>query len=109
MQAHRLDVAPGQDQAGHGAGLRTDRAEDVGGRRALILCGRGAGAAPGPTPSNLVLLPDPGLVAEPNLYAVALDTRRAPDRVQARGETLLKSSMAPTACAWWRGRADSLR
>ena len=71
--------------------------------------GTGAGAASGPAPGHLVFLPDPALVTEPNFHAVALDTRRAPDRVQARGEMLLKSSMALIACAWWRGRADSLR
>src|ERR1700709_1461051 len=109
VQAHRLGVAPGQDQAGHSPGFGADGAEDVGGRRALVLRGRGPGAAPGPAPGNLVLLSDPGLVAEPNLCIVASDIRRAPDRVQARGETLLKSWMASAACAWCRGRADSLR
>jgi hypothetical protein len=32
-------------------------------------------------------------------YIVAPDIRRAPDRIQARGETLLKSSMASATCA----------
>ena len=61
----------------------------------MILRGRGAGAAPGPTPRNFILLPDPGLIAEPDLYIIALGTRRAPDRVQARGETLLKKLDGP--------------
>ena len=99
VQAHCLGVAPGQDQAGHSPGLGADGAEDVGGRRALVLRGRGPGAAPGPPPGDLVLLSDPGLVAEPNLYVVAPDLRRARDRIQARGETVLKSSMAPATCA----------
>ena len=86
VQAHCLGVAPGQNQAGAGAGFGADRAEDIGGRRAWVLrCGRPC-ATPGPAPSDLVLLADAGLVGEPDLYAVAADTLRAPDRVQTRGE-----------------------
>jgi hypothetical protein len=99
VQAHCRGVAPGQDQAGHSPGLGADGAEDVGGCRALVLRGRGPGAAPSPAPGDLVLLSDPGLVAEPNLYIVASNIRRAPDRIQAAGETLSKSSIAPAACA----------
>ena len=83
--------------------------EDVGRCRALILRRRWPGAAFGPAPGDLVLLADPGLVGEPDLYAAGAGARRAPDRVQTRGETFLKASMAPVAWAWWRGRADSLR
>ena len=109
VQAHALGVAPRQDQAGRGAGGRADRAEDVGRCRALILWRRWPGAAFGPAPGDLVLLADPGFVGEPDLYAAGAGARRAPDRVQTRGETFLKASMAPAAWAWWRGRAESLR
>ena len=100
MKAHRLGVAPGQDKPGAGSRLGAYRTEDGGGRRALVLWRRGSGASFGPAPDDLVLLADPGLVGEPDLYALAADTLRAPDRVQARGETFLKASIAPCACAW---------
>ena len=38
-----------------------------------------------------------------------VDAGLAPDLLQACGETFLKFSIAPAACAGWRGRADSLR
>jgi len=97
VQAHRLSVAPGQDQPGAGARLGADRAEDVGRCRALILWCRWPGAAFGPAPGELVLLADPGLIGEPDLYALAAKTLRAPDRVQTRGETFLKAAIAPCA------------
>src|SRR5438270_1613282 len=52
---------------------------------------------------------DPGLVAEPDLYVAARDALLVRDRVQTGGESFLKVSTAPSACAWWLGRADSLR
>ena len=44
-------------------------------------------------------LADTGLVREPDLYGVGLDAFFAPDLRQTLGETFLKSSMAPAACA----------
>ena len=87
MQVHCLGAAPWQDQANRCSRLGTDRAEDVGRSRALVLRGRGPRAPASPAPDNLVLLPDPGLVAEPDLYAAAANTLRARDRIQARGGT----------------------
>jgi len=58
---------------------------------------RGPGALPGPAPGDLVLLADPGLVAEPDLYVAAVDALLARDLVQARGETFLKASITPSA------------
>src|SRR4030095_9480941 len=52
-----------------------------------------------PAPGDLVLLPDPGLVPEPDLYPVAIDPLVARDRVQALGERFLKASTAPAAWA----------
>jgi hypothetical protein len=109
VQVHRLDVAPRQDKPGGLAVLRADGAEDVGRRRALVVRSGRARAALGPAPCDLVLLADPRLVAEPDLYVGGLDALLARDLVQARGEFFLKASIAPAACAWWRGRADSLR
>src|SRR6201981_3091971 len=58
---------------------------------------------------DLVLLADAGLVGEPDFYRVAVKRLLARNCLQARGEVFLKSSIAPSACAWCRGRADSLR
>ncbi len=97
VQAHRLDVAPGQDQSGRLTVLRTNGAEDVGGRRALVVWSAGSGALLGPAAGDLVLLADPCLVAEPDLYIAAIDALLACDLLQARGETFLKASIAPSA------------
>jgi hypothetical protein len=78
MPAHRLGVAPWQDQAGALAALGTDGAEDVGGRGALILRCRRPAAAPGPAPGDLVLLADPGSSAnQTSMASTATPSRRA--------------------------------
>lgn len=46
MRVHGADIAPRHDQGCRLAGTRTDRAEDVGGRLALVVWGRGPGTAP---------------------------------------------------------------
>jgi len=74
-------------------------AKDVGGRRALILRGRGARSLLRPAAGDLVLLADTRLVAEPDLYVVRIDALLTRDRVQTRGEVFLKGSIAPSACA----------
>jgi hypothetical protein len=99
LVAHCLDVAPGQDQARRLSLLGADGAEDVGRGRALVVRCRWAGAAPGPAPGDLVLLPDPGLIPEPNLYSRALEALLARDRVQTGGQSFLKRSIAPSAWA----------
>ncbi len=109
VQGHGLGVAPGQDEARTLAVLGADGAEDVGGRGALVPRSYGPGAAPGPAPGQLVLLPDTGLVAEPDLQVGRINARLARDLVQTGREAFLKASTAPSAWAWWRGRAESLR
>jgi hypothetical protein len=109
MQVHRLGIAGGQDQGRALALLRADGTEDVGRSGALITGSARAGAALGPAPRDFVLLADPRLILEPNLYCLDSDRLVARDLFQARGEAFLKSSIAPAACAWWRGRAESLR
>ena len=94
-----MGVAPGQDQSGRTALLRTDGTEDVGGCRALILQRSRMAAAPGPAAGDLVLLANTGLIAKPDLCVAAIDALRTRDLVQRRGEVLLKVSMAPSACA----------
>lgn len=98
MQVHRRDVAERQDQLGRLAFGRTDRAEDVGRLGALIARRDRPRAAPGPTPGDLVLLADAGLVGEPDLYALA---RRLAGRDlrQTVGEGFLKTAAASGFCA----------
>jgi hypothetical protein len=109
MQVHRLGIAGGQDQAGAFALLGADGTEDVGRGGALIARCAGAGTALRPPARDLVLLADARLVLEPNLYDLDIDRLLARNLVQARGEVFLKSSIAPSTWAWWRGRAESLR
>src|SRR3954454_11637937 len=78
---------------------RTNSPEEVGGSGALIVRRRGPRSPSCPAPGDLVLLPDPGLVPEPDLYPVAIDPLVARDRVQALGERFLKASTAPAAWA----------
>ena len=109
MQVHRLGVAGGQDQGRTLALLRADGAEDVGGSGALVAGRTGTRATLRPTAGDLVLLADTRLVSEPDFYLVAVERFLTGDCIQAGGETFLKSSITPSACAQWRGRAESLR
>ena len=109
VQVHRLAIAGRQDQSGTLAIFGTDGAEDVGGGGALITGSAWACATLCPPAGDLVLLANTSLVLEPDFYLVAADGFLARDCLQARGEVFLKVSIAPSACAWWRGRADSLR
>ena len=99
MQVHRLGVASGHDEGCALAVLGADRAEDIGGDRSLIFGSARARAALGPSAGDLVLLADARLVGEPDLYRAGIDALFSPDLFQARGETFLKSSIAPSACA----------
>ncbi len=87
------------DERGAFAFLRTDRAENVGRGGPLVAWGAWARAALGPTAGDLVLLPDPRLVGEPEFYRAGIDALLAPGVFQARGEAFLKSSIAPAAWA----------
>jgi hypothetical protein len=109
VQVHRLGIAGRQDQGRTLALPGADGAKDVGGGGALIPRRTWARAALRPPAGDLVLLTDPSLVCEPYFYLVAVDRLFPGDLVQTRREVFLKSSIAPSACAWWRGRAESLR
>jgi hypothetical protein len=99
VQAHRFRVAPRQDKTRDRAALGADRAEDVGGRGPLVLRCGGSGAAPRPTPGELVLLPDPGFVAEPDLYVAGIEAVLVRNRRQQGREVFLNASTAPAAWA----------
>src|SRR5262249_52406778 len=108
MQVHRLGVAGGQDQGCALALLRADCAEDVGGGRTLVAGRAGAGAAPRPAAGGLFFFADARLVRGPEFFCVASRRPWARGFLPAPREAFLKSSIAPCACAWWRGGAESL-
>jgi hypothetical protein len=99
MQVHRRCVAMGQNERRPLAVPGADGAEDIGRARALIARRRRPCATSGPSPGDLVLLSNPGFVGKPKLYASRLDAFVVRDRVQNGGEALLKSAIAPSACA----------
>ena len=97
VQVHRLGVASRHDERSAFALLGADGAEDISGGGSLVIGSAGARASFGPAPRDLVLLADPRLVGEPDLYGVRSDALFAPDLFQARGKTFIKSSIAPSA------------
>jgi hypothetical protein len=99
VQVHRLGVAVWEDQRRALALLGTDGTEDVGRRRVLIPRRHGTGTALGPAAGDLVLLPHPGLIGEPDLYRGRLDAPLVRDLLQQGGKGVLKSAMAPSAWA----------
>ena len=99
MQVHRLGIASGQDQSCTLALFRADGTEDVGRGGSLIAGRTGTRAALRPAAGNLVLLTDTRLVREPDFYLVAVERFLTGDCIQAGGETFLKSSITPSACA----------
>lgn len=99
VQAHRCRVAAGQNEPRTFAMPGTDGAEEVGGSGALIARRRRPCASLGPAPGNLVLLPNPGLITEPDLYVGRSDAFLTRNFVQDGGETFLKCSIAPSTCA----------
>jgi hypothetical protein len=99
VQVHRLGVATRHDERRALPLLWADSAENVGRGSALVSGSARARATPGPAPGDLILLSDARLIGEPDLYGAGIDALFAPDLLQARGETFLKSSIAPAACA----------
>ncbi len=100
VQVHRLGVAARHDQGCTLALLRAHCTEDVGGSGPLVTRCAWTGAALGPAAGDLVLLTDAGLVGEPDFYLVAVKRLLARNGLQARGKAFLKSSIAPSTCAW---------
>jgi hypothetical protein len=63
----------------------------------LVLGGGRARAAFGPAARDLVLLPDPRLIGEPDLYRLAAD--RLPDLLQTGRKVFLKAETAASLLA----------
>ena len=97
MKLHGFGVAEGQNEGSAGSMFGADRAEQIGRLGALIMRGSGSRALPGPAISELVLLADPHLVLEPDLYRC---TRRklGADFRHAVGKVFLNASMASGSC-----------
>ncbi len=85
MQGHRLGIAGRKDEGCALAVLRTDGAEDIGRGGALIARRGRPCAALRPTPRDLVLLADAGLVAEPDFYRLAARARAPDIQVESKG------------------------
>jgi hypothetical protein len=71
MQLHGFGVAKEQDKADRRSARGADSAEDIGRGGSLILQGKRSHVAFGPTPGDLVLLADAGLVLEPRFEPLA--------------------------------------
>ena len=98
MERHGRCRTARQDQGGSLALGRADGAEDVGGPGALVMrCARPRAPAR-PAAGDLVLLPDAGLVLEPDLYGLACGLARR-DLRQARGEVFLNAEAASLSWA----------
>ena len=77
MELHGFSVAGTPHEGGAAPALRTDRTEQIGRLRALIVSGAGTRAFPGPAIGELVLVADPNLVLAPHLYRSAARKLRA--------------------------------
>ena len=93
MEGHGFAIAARQHQTRALAFLGTDGAEDIGRAGALIARCTWPGAAFGPSASDLVLLPDAGLILEPNLYVLALGLLGG-NLCQQGGELFLNATTA---------------
>jgi hypothetical protein len=97
MQGHSLAVAGGQDKPGAFSFGRTDGSENIGRRRPLVARRGGPGSAFRPSPSDLVFLPDPGFILEPNLHRFAASLLCV-GFFHDGGEAFLKTSAASSSC-----------
>ena len=64
----------------------------VGGCGTLVVRGRRPGAALGPAAGDLVLLPAPAFVAEPDFYVDGIEVMRLCDRLQAGRPVFLRNN-----------------
>ena len=97
MKLHSFGVAEGQNEGSTGSVFGANRTEQIGRLGALIMSGSGTRALPGPTIGKLVLLADPHLVLEPDLYRRARRELGADFR-NAVGKVFLNASMASGSC-----------
>ena len=97
MKLHGFGVAERQNEGSTGSVFGADRTEQIGRLGALIVRGSGTRALPGPTIGKLVLLADPHLVLEPDLYRYARRELGADFR-HAVGKVFLNALTASGSC-----------
>ena len=97
MKLHGFGVAERQNEGSTGSVFGADRTEQIGRLGALIMRGSGTLALPGPTIGKLVLLADPQVVLEPDLYRCARRELGADFR-HAVGKVFLNASTASGSC-----------
>ena len=97
MKLHGFGVAERQNEGRAGSMFGAYRAEQIGRLGALIMRGSGPRALPGPAISELVLLTDPHLVLEPDLYRCTW-RELGTDFRHAVGKVFLNASMASGSC-----------
>ncbi len=95
---HGIGVAPRHDEGCGFSVPGADRAEDVCGAGALVVWSRRPRSALGPAACDLVLLPDPGLVLEPDFNHSAFGGTLGDFRHRG-GEVFLYVSAASASCA----------
>src|SRR5271166_3354587 len=98
MQGHGLAVAGGKNEPGAFSFGRADRPENIGRRRPLVARRRRPRSSSRPSAGDLVLLPDPGFVLEPNLYRFAASLLCG-GFVHNGGKAFLKAAAASSSCA----------
>ena len=97
MKLHGFGVAEREDESSAGSVFGTYRTEQVGRLGALIVSGSGTRALPGPAIGEFVLLVNPHLVLEPDLYRCARRELGADFR-HAYSKVFLNASMASGSC-----------
>jgi hypothetical protein len=98
VQGHGGGGAAGQDE-GSTLGLGwADGAEDIGRAGSLVARSYGPRAAARPAAGDLVLLPDPSLILEPDFYRLAGGITRR-DLRQILGEVFLNAASAASSLA----------
>src|SRR4029077_3984509 len=104
MKLHGFAVAEGQHQSGAGAELRAHGTEEIGRLRTLIVGSLRPRSLSGPTIGELVLLPHPHLILEPQLSR-RVRRKAAADFLTHRVEVFLNASIASPSCLYALGRA----
>src|ERR1700740_791570 len=97
MKLHGLAVAEGQNQCRAGSEFRAHGPEQVGRLRTLVVSGTRPRSLSGPAIGELVLLPHPHLILEPDLYR-RVRGKGAADFLHAGVEVFLNASIASGSC-----------
>ena len=97
MKLHGFGVAERQNEGRAGSAFGADRTEQIGRLGALIMNSSGTRARPGPAIGELVLLADPHLVLEPDLYR-CVRRELGTDFCHAKGKVFLNASIASGSC-----------